>query len=71
MQSSSDLDPDWFNGYATVGLTAGTSTLERTIDEVHRALVWIGSHDVATLPGRFEDAIKTSVGPAIAGGVVS
>src|SRR5271157_885549 len=26
-----------------VGLTAGTSTLERTINEVQRALVWIGS----------------------------
>ena len=28
--------------FATVGLTAGTSTLAETIDEVHRALVWIG-----------------------------
>ena len=32
----------WFKGFATVGLTAGTSTLPETIDEVHRALVRIG-----------------------------
>jgi 4-hydroxy-3-methylbut-2-enyl diphosphate reductase len=43
VQSAAELDPLWFKEFATVGLTAGTSTLERTIDEVHRALVWIGS----------------------------
>jgi 4-hydroxy-3-methylbut-2-en-1-yl diphosphate reductase len=45
VQSAADLDPDWFKDFATVGLTAGTSTLAETIDEVHRALVWIGSRD--------------------------
>ncbi len=30
--------PTWFRDFATVGLTAGTSTLAETIDEVHRAL---------------------------------
>lgn len=44
VQSACDLDPAWFTRFAVVGLTAGTSTLDRTIDEVHRALVWIGSH---------------------------
>jgi 4-hydroxy-3-methylbut-2-en-1-yl diphosphate reductase len=43
VQSASELDPAWFKGFATVGLTAGTSTLGETIEEVHRALVWIGS----------------------------
>lgn len=43
VQSAEELDPDWFKGIATVGLTAGTSTLPETIEEVHRALVWIGS----------------------------
>jgi 4-hydroxy-3-methylbut-2-en-1-yl diphosphate reductase len=43
VQSVADLDPDWFQGFATVGLTAGTSTLAETIDEIHRALVWIGT----------------------------
>jgi 4-hydroxy-3-methylbut-2-enyl diphosphate reductase len=43
VECAAELDPDWFQGVATVGLTAGTSTLDHTIDEVHRALVWIGS----------------------------
>jgi 4-hydroxy-3-methylbut-2-enyl diphosphate reductase len=43
VQSAAELDPLWFKPFATVGLTAGTSTLHETIDEVHRALVWIGS----------------------------
>jgi 4-hydroxy-3-methylbut-2-en-1-yl diphosphate reductase len=43
VQSADELDPTWFKGIATVGLTAGTSTLPETIEEVHRALVWIGS----------------------------
>jgi 4-hydroxy-3-methylbut-2-en-1-yl diphosphate reductase len=43
VQSAAELDPAWFKPFATVGLTAGTSTLFETINEVHRALVWIGS----------------------------
>jgi 4-hydroxy-3-methylbut-2-en-1-yl diphosphate reductase len=43
VQSAAELDPLWFKPFATVGLTAGTSTLHETIDEVHRALVWIGA----------------------------
>jgi 4-hydroxy-3-methylbut-2-enyl diphosphate reductase len=43
VQSAADLDPAWFQDFATVGLSAGTSTLAETIDEVHRALVWIGN----------------------------
>jgi 4-hydroxy-3-methylbut-2-enyl diphosphate reductase len=42
VQSAGELDPAWFQNFATVGLTAGTSTLPETIEEVHRALVWIG-----------------------------
>jgi 4-hydroxy-3-methylbut-2-enyl diphosphate reductase len=38
VQSAADLRPEWFDGIATVGLTAGTSTLDETIDEVHEAL---------------------------------
>jgi 4-hydroxy-3-methylbut-2-enyl diphosphate reductase IspH len=52
VQSAADLDPNWFRGIAIVGLTAGTSTLDRTIDEVHRALIWIASHNSDSLPGR-------------------
>ena len=38
IQSAKDLDPAWFAGLETVGLTAGTSTLDATIEEVQRAL---------------------------------
>jgi 4-hydroxy-3-methylbut-2-en-1-yl diphosphate reductase len=43
VQSADELDPAWFKGFVTVGLTAGTSTLAETIEGVHRTLVWIGS----------------------------
>lgn len=42
VESAADLEPGWFEGITTVGLTAGTSTLDETIDEVHRALEQIG-----------------------------
>jgi 4-hydroxy-3-methylbut-2-enyl diphosphate reductase len=52
VQAADDLVPDWFKGFATVGLTAGTSTLPETIEAVHRALVWIGSRpDDSRSPG--------------------
>jgi 4-hydroxy-3-methylbut-2-enyl diphosphate reductase len=39
IQAAGDLDPDWFDGIETVGLTAGTSTLDSSIAEVHEALL--------------------------------
>ncbi len=39
VQGPEDLDPSWFDGVEVVGLTAGTSTLDETIDAVHHALV--------------------------------
>jgi 4-hydroxy-3-methylbut-2-enyl diphosphate reductase len=39
VQGADDLDPDWFADFATIGLTAGTSTLDATINEVHQALL--------------------------------
>lgn len=39
VQTAADLDPQWFRGCRIVGLTAGTSTLDETIEAVHRALV--------------------------------
>jgi len=38
VQSASDVDPGWFANFATVGLTAGTSTLDETIEEVYQVL---------------------------------
>jgi 4-hydroxy-3-methylbut-2-enyl diphosphate reductase len=46
--SAAGLDPAWFHPEWTVGLTAGTSTLDETIVEVHMALL--------TIAGRFVPA---------------
>jgi 4-hydroxy-3-methylbut-2-en-1-yl diphosphate reductase len=43
VQSAADLDPAWFDEFEMIGLTAGTSTLDSTIDEVHRALLALES----------------------------
>lgn len=42
-----ELDPAWFAGRQVVGLTAGTSTLPRTVDEVHG---WLLRLAAARLP---------------------
>jgi 4-hydroxy-3-methylbut-2-enyl diphosphate reductase len=38
VESAAELDRAWFEGCRAVGLTAGTSALDETIDEVDRAL---------------------------------
>jgi len=45
VESAEDLDPQWFSGVTSVGLTAGTSTLPATIAAVHARLL-----DVAATP---------------------
>jgi 4-hydroxy-3-methylbut-2-enyl diphosphate reductase len=39
VERASELRPEWFCGLDIVGLTAGTSTLDQTIDEVYEALM--------------------------------
>jgi 4-hydroxy-3-methylbut-2-enyl diphosphate reductase len=39
VQGPNDLDPDWLARFETIGLTAGTSTLDSTIDQVHQAML--------------------------------
>lgn len=39
VESASDLDFDWLAQFETIGLTAGTSTLDATVAEVHQAIV--------------------------------
>jgi 4-hydroxy-3-methylbut-2-enyl diphosphate reductase len=41
VQGAADLVRSWFRGIRTVGLTAGTSTQDAVIDDVHRALLEI------------------------------
>ena len=43
VQGPEDLRPEWFENVETVGLTAGTSTLDETIDAVEAALQQISS----------------------------
>lgn len=43
-----DVDPEWFRGLERVGLTAGTSTLDATIDEVERAILRASTQRPAT-----------------------
>lgn len=42
VQSAADLESRWFNGHQTVGLTAGTSTLDAVIQDVYEALCHLG-----------------------------
>jgi 4-hydroxy-3-methylbut-2-enyl diphosphate reductase len=58
VQSADELDLAWFKPFATVGLTAGTSTLHDTIDEVHRALVWIGTRDAGARGSEFSTSVE-------------
>ncbi len=53
VQTASDLRPEWFWAEDTVGITAGTSTPDRVIDEVERVL---GQHadDAERPPSRRE-----------------
>jgi 4-hydroxy-3-methylbut-2-enyl diphosphate reductase len=39
VETAAELKKEWFEGLGTVGLTAGTSTLDRTIEEVHGSLI--------------------------------
>jgi 4-hydroxy-3-methylbut-2-enyl diphosphate reductase len=43
VEMASELRPEWFRGLDTVGLTAGTSTLDQTIEEVRTALMQMDS----------------------------
>lgn len=49
VQGPEDLQLDWFDGIETVGLTAGTSTLDETIDAVEHALQNMYLYQIAAL----------------------
>lgn len=50
IQDADDLCPQWFEGVAVVGLTAGTSTLEKTIRDVETRLVAMTAASVPARP---------------------
>jgi 4-hydroxy-3-methylbut-2-enyl diphosphate reductase len=43
VEEAAEIDPSWFDGFETVGLTAGTSTLPETLQQVHDRLIAIAS----------------------------
>ncbi len=49
VQGPEDLRPEWFDGIETVGLTAGTSTLDDTIDAVEHAMRQMSVHQPVAL----------------------
>lgn len=58
VESAADLRPEWFRRIASVGVTAGTSTLDETVDAVVAALRKISadlapSHELLRLAARF------------------
>jgi 4-hydroxy-3-methylbut-2-enyl diphosphate reductase len=49
VQGPEDLRPEWFDGVQIVGLTAGTSTLDDTIDAVEQVLQQISHQSLVAL----------------------
>ncbi len=64
VQSARDVKPHWFEGCQTVGLTAGTSTLDCTIREVYVTLCRMGTGAAgsAVRQGREEHPARTEGG---------
>jgi 4-hydroxy-3-methylbut-2-enyl diphosphate reductase len=65
----SELDPQWLEGKATVGITAGASAPEVLVDDVIATLRRLGPVDVSVLPGR-EENIEFRLPAQLQGSVV-
>ena len=52
VQSANDLRAEWFEGVLTVGLTAGTSTPDSSIDEVEQWLTQLAARGDSEQPAR-------------------
>ena len=51
VEDASELKQEWFSGFRLVGLTAGTSTPQESIDAVHRQLLQWGRPRLAQISG--------------------
>nr|MBA3896928.1 4-hydroxy-3-methylbut-2-enyl diphosphate reductase [Sphingomonadaceae bacterium] len=60
------LDPAWFEGIGTIGLTAGASAPDELVDSVIAALRKIGPVEVSQLDGA-EEALEFSLPPELRG----
>lgn len=52
VEHEGELEAGWFEGVGAVGLTAGTSTLARTIDAVHQRLLALAAEGSALAPAQ-------------------
>ncbi len=52
VSTAEELDAGWLRAFQTVGLTAGTSTLDSTIDAVHQRMLEIASDFTSALDQR-------------------
>ena len=48
--TANDLNMKWLARFETIGLTAGTSTLDATLDEVHKALTCVTPRSAPKYP---------------------
>ncbi len=55
VDNAAEINPDWLEGAACVGITAGASTPEALVHETVNRLRALGATSVATLPGVTED----------------
>jgi 4-hydroxy-3-methylbut-2-enyl diphosphate reductase len=61
----SELDPNWFDGRAVVGLTAGASAPEVLVEGVINALGSFGPVEITTLPG-IDEKVRFPLPPELA-----
>lgn len=61
VHGAGDLRPKWFEGADTVGLTAGTSTPDRIVDEIETELIRIGASLPNAGPAKPAISVQLSV----------
>ncbi|MBX3744233.1 MAG: 4-hydroxy-3-methylbut-2-enyl diphosphate reductase [Verrucomicrobiae bacterium] len=62
VQTAGDLQPEWFQPGDSVGITAGTSTPDETIDAVEaRLLEWAGTHSQPALAPSPREIVPVSL----------
>jgi 4-hydroxy-3-methylbut-2-enyl diphosphate reductase len=64
----SEVEPDWFNGAGTVGITAGASAPEVLVEDVIDALRRLGPVEVSELTGR-QETIEFRLPPELTEGL--
>jgi 4-hydroxy-3-methylbut-2-enyl diphosphate reductase len=66
----SELEPEWFRGARTVGITAGASAPEVLVEDVIDALRRLGPVEVTALTGR-QETIEFRLPPELTEGITT